>query len=167
MDAAIAIAFRTGDGYLEEVRRRLSSPSASLFDQAGVRAEEIYVAIEDLVWTRGAAILCFDHPLVQRVRDATDINLVQVSRRSRNVLIEIEQHNGAGPAWQYREHTPRRCTFSCRGELPATIKSALQGELLEKLVIPTAALQGVRIANVAGSGDGWLNVDVAPSWQLL
>ncbi len=132
-----------------------------------MRADEIDAAIEILVRTRAAAILRFDDPLVQRVRDATGINLVHVSRRSRNLLIEIEQVIGAGPSWQYRERTPLRCIFSCRGTLPATIETGLQGELLEKLVIPAAALQGVTIASVADSGDGWLNVDVAPSWQLF
>lgn len=149
------------------MRRGLSSPSASLFDQANVQPEELDAAIGHLVWRRAAAILRFDHPLVQQVREGTGINLVQVARRSRNLLIEIEQHSGAGPSWQYREHTPRRCTFSCRGQLPATIETALQGELLKKLVIPAAALQGIPIANVAGSGDGWLNIDVAPPWHLF
>lgn len=149
------------------MRRALSSPSASLFEQANVQPEELDAAIEDLVCAKAAAILRFDHPLVQRVRDGTGITLVQVTRRSRNLLIEIEQHSDVGPSWQYREHTRRRCTFSCRGQLPATIETALQGELLEKLVIPAAALQGIPIANVSGSGDGWLKIDVAPSWHLF
>lgn len=96
--------------YSDQMRRCLSLTSAALFDQAGVRADEIDAAIEDLVGTKAAAILRFNHPHVKRVRHATNINLVQVSRRSRNLLIEIEQHSGVGPSWQYREHTPRlRC----------------------------------------------------------
>ena len=149
------------------MRRRLSSPSASLFSAAGVQAEELDAAIDDLVWSKMPAILRLDHPLVQQVHAKTDVNLIQVSRRSRNLLIEIEQHCAKGPSWQYREHTPRRCTFSCRGQVPAPLEPPLQGALLETLVIPAAALQGVPIANVADSGDGWLNVDVAPSWQLF
>ncbi|WP_156351350.1 hypothetical protein [Sphingomonas sp. Leaf25] len=147
------------------MRRALSSPSTSLFEQANVQPEELDAAIEDLVWAKASAILRFDHPLLRQVRAATGVNLVQVARRSRNLLIEIEQRSEIGPSWQYREHTPRRCTFSCRGQLPATIETALQGELLEQLVIPAAALQGITIANVAKSGDGWLNIDVAPSWH--
>jgi len=149
------------------MRRGLSSPSASLFKQANVQPEGLDAAIEDLVWTKAPAMLRFDHPLVRQVRDSTGINLVQVARRSRNLLIEIEQHSGSGPSWQYREYTPRRCTFSCRGQLPATIETALQGELLERLVIPAAALQDITIASVAGSGDGWLNIDVVPPWHLF
>lgn len=121
--------------------------------------------MEDLVWGKVSAVLRPNHPLVQRVREATGINLVQISRRSRNLLIEIEQHGEDGPSWQYREHTPRRCTFSCRGQLPATIEAALQGELLEKLVIPAAAINNVTIANVGETGDGWLNVDVVTKWR--
>jgi hypothetical protein len=162
-----AIAFALLDLYMQRMRRSLSSPSASLFSQAGVRAGEFDAAIDDLVWAKAPAVLRFEHPLMQRVRDSTGINLIQVSRRSRNLLIEIEQHSGGGPSWQYREHTPRRCTFSCQGQLPVTIETALQGELLELLVEPAAALQGVMIAHVAPSGDGWLNVDVTPTWHIF
>ncbi|MEG8022989.1 hypothetical protein [Sphingomonas aerolata] len=94
MQTAIAFAFFVL--YLQRMRRSLSSPSASLFSQAGVRAGEFDAAIDDLVWAKAPAILRFDHPLMQRVRDGTGINLVQVSRRSRNLLIEIEQHSGGG-----------------------------------------------------------------------
>lgn len=149
------------------MRRGLSSPSASLFNQAGVRADDVYAAIEELVRVKASAFLRFDHPLLRAVRAATGINLVRVSRRSHNLLIEIEQHQDQWPSWQYREHTPRRCTFSCRGQLPATIETALQGELLEKLVIPAAALQGIKIEYVADSSDGWLKIDVAPTWHFF
>ena len=121
--------------------------------------------MEELVWSKMSAVLRLNHTLVRCVREATGINLVQISRRSRNLLIEIEQHGVDGPSWQYREHTPRRCTFTCRGQLPATIETALQGELLEKLVLPAVAINSVRIANVGETGDGWLNVNVVPEWR--
>jgi hypothetical protein len=121
--------------------------------------------MEDLVRAKTSAVLRPNHPLVQRVREVTGINLVHISRRSRNLLIEIEQHGDNGPTWQYRELTPRRCTFSCRGQLPSTIETTLQGELLEKLVIPAAALKAIKIANVGVTGDGWLSVDVTPNWH--
>jgi hypothetical protein len=147
------------------MRRHLSSPSSSLLDQAGLSAQEVDTAMDELVWAKMSAVLRAHHPLVRHVGDATGINLVQISRRSRNLLIEIEQHAKDGPGWQYREHTPRRCIFSCRGQVPAMIETALQGELLEKLVIPALALNKVTIANVSETGDGWLTINVVPDWR--
>ena len=149
------------------MQRHLSSPAKALFGEAEVSPQQIDAALDELVQARASTVLRIHHPLVQRVHAATGINLIQVSRRSRNLLIQIEQACETGPAWQYREHTPRRCTFACRGQLPDTIENALQGELLEKLVVPAAAMEGVVITKVGNTSDGWLTVDVAPTWHLF
>lgn len=149
------------------MKRYVSSPALALLGRSGLSPSDIDAALEDLVWGKGNAILWSNHPLVQRTRQASDINVVQISRRSRYLLLQIEQHKDGAPSWQYRELTPRSCTFSCRGYLPATIEVALNGELLEKLVIPAVAMGGTVIEQVGASGDGWLNVDVAPPWNLF
>lgn len=149
------------------MKRRVSSPALALCNQSGVSPHCIDAALEELVSTKSSAILRSGHPLVRRVRQATGISLTQISRRSRYLLIEIEQQKGSRPSWQYREHSPRNCTFSCRGELPATIEMALNGELLEKLVIPTHAMPDTVIEHLGPTGDGWLNVDVTPAWHTF
>ena len=103
------------------------------------------------------------HPLVRQIEQTTGINVVQIARKSRHLLIEIEQQCSE-PSWVYRERTPRNCNFSCAGDLPSTIELALQGVLLEKLVIPTAEMGKTTINYVGETGDGWLSVDVMPNW---
>lgn len=146
--------------------RHISGPTLKLLDQADLRADEIDAAIEGLVWGKAAAVLRHDHPLILQLRQASAINVVQIARRSRNLLIVIEEHGDAGPVWQYREHTRRRCTFSCRGEIPDTIQAALKDELLDKLV-HTAIAKSTLISGVTPSPDGWLNVDVVPEWHVF
>ena len=149
------------------MKRYLSSPARELFDRSGLSPAGVDIALEDLVWGKGSAILRSHHPLIQRIRQATDINVVQISRRSRYLLLQVEQQKDGAPSWQYREVTPRNCTFSCRGQLPTTIEVALNGELLEKLVKPEVATESTVIKHVGPTGDGWLTVDVMPPWHLF
>lgn len=149
------------------MKRYVSSPASSLIAQSGLSPDYINAALENLVWGKGSAILRSNHPLLQRIRQATEINVVQVSRRSRYLLMQIEQHKEGTPSWQYRELTPRNCIFSCRGQLPAAIEIALNGELFEKLVKPAIAMDDTVIERVGDTGDGWLSVDVTPAWHLF
>lgn len=149
------------------MKRYVSAPARALFDRAGLLPADIDAALEDLVWGKGSAILRSNHSLLQRTRQATEINVVQISRRSRYLLMQIEQHKDGAPFWQYRELTPRNCTFSCRGQLPATIEIALNGELLEKLVKPAVAMDDTVIERVGDTGDGWLSIAIKPSWTLF
>lgn len=149
------------------MKRYVSSPACELFDRSDVAPADIDAALEDLVWGKGSAVLRSNHSLVRRIRQATDINVIQISRRSRYLLLQIEQQKDNAPSWQYRELTPRNCTFSCRGQLPATIEVALNGELLDKLVKPAAAIEETIIKQVGATGDGWLAVSVTPPWHLF
>ena len=149
------------------MKRYISSPARELLGRADLAPADINAALEDLVWGKGSAILRSNHPLVERIQRATGINVVQVARRSRYLLMQIEQQKGGAPSWQYRELTPRNCTFSCRGQLPATIEVALNGELLEKLVKPAVAMGVTVINHVSDTADGWLAVDVTPPWHLF
>ncbi len=146
------------------MKRRLSRPTSALFGQADVSPDAVDHAIDDLVTGKASAVLRTNHPIVQQVRRTTDINLVQIARRSRYLLITVEQHGDRGPAWHYREITPRDCVFSCPGQLPPSIEEALNGELLETLVMPAVAMREVRIDHVGDTGDGWLSVQVTPTW---
>lgn len=147
------------------MKRHVSSPASELFRRAQVPPEDFDRALGGLVQAGASAILRRNHPLLESVRQATEINVVGVSRRSHYLLMTIEQHKDGKPSWQYREHSPRRCVFSCRGEIPATIEMALNGELLETLVKPTMALRKTVIRHVGPTGEGWLNVDVKPAWH--
>lgn len=149
------------------MKRRLSSPTNALLNHAGVTPGAIDAAIDDLVRAKASAVLHANHPTVAQIRRTTGINLVQIARRSRYLLIDIEQQTETGPLWQYREITPRHCNFACRGQLPVSIEIALNGELLETLVIPTVAMKGLRIDTVGDTGDGWLSVDVTPAWHVF
>lgn len=147
------------------MKRYVSSPALTVLGGAGLSPDHIYAALEDRIWGKGSAVLQANHLLVQRIREMTEINVVQIARRSRYLLCQIEQRKDEVPSWQYRELTPRNCTFSCRGQLPAAIEVALNGELLEKLVKPAAALEGTIIKHVGSTGEGWLDVDVTPTWH--
>lgn len=146
------------------MKRRLSRPTSALLGQADVVPDAVDSAIDELVTGKSSAVLRANHPIVQQVRHTTGINLVQISRRSRYLLITVEQHSEVGPVWQYRETTPRDCVFACPGQLPPSIEEALNGELLEKLVMPAVAMREVRIDHVGDTGDGWLSVQVTPTW---
>lgn len=136
------------------MRRHVSGPALELLGQAGLSPADIDAALEDLVWSKTSAILRSHHSIVQRIRQATGINVVQIARRSRCLLIEIEQHKDNAPSWQYREHTPRNCVVSCRGQPPDRIEIALHGALLEKLIRPALAMNGTIIDQLGTTGDG-------------
>lgn len=147
------------------MKRHISSPALELLRQAQLPPDDLDQALSGLVQARASATLRRNHPLLESIRRATSINVVDVSRRSRYLLMTIEQQKDGEPSWQYREHSPRRCVFSCRGEIPATIEVALNGALLEKLVRPTMALRKTVITHLGATGEGCLNVDVKPTWH--
>lgn len=147
------------------MKRQVSGPGLELLRQASIAPDALDSALGDLVGAGACAILRPNHPILEGIRQATRINVVNVSRRSRYLLITIEQQKDGKPSWQYREQSPRRCVFSCRGQLPAAIEVALNGELLEKLVRPTIALHRTVIQQIDPTGEGWLNVDVTPAWH--
>ena len=156
---------RSGTVQRAAMQRHVSGPARGLLDQAGLPPQDVDQALDALAAGRASTVLRSHHPLLQHIGKTTGINVVQIARRSRYLLVEVEQHRAGKPAWQYRERSPRSCTFSCRGQLPATIEEALNGELFEKLVKPAIAMTGTLISNVGETGDGWLSVAVAPPWH--
>lgn len=146
------------------MKRQISEPTLGLLAASGLSATEVDDAIDRLVAAQKATLLRKPHDIIQRIADQTGINVVGIARKSRHILIEIEQRKGGAAWWQYREHSPRRCIFSCRGQVPATIGTALNGVLLEQLVKPAIAMSGTTIGSVGSTTDGWLTVEVAPTW---
>lgn len=146
------------------MKRHISEPTLSLLTAARLSASDVDEALGKLVNDKRAALVRKPHAIIQRINDQTDINVVSIARKSRHILVEIEQRKSDTAWWQYREHSPRHCVFSCRGQLPATIEIALNGALLEKLVRPAIAMSGTTIESVGSTRDGWLEVGVTPSW---
>ena len=150
---------------MNHMKRHVSGPTLELLGQAGLAPEDVDSALQKLVWSKTSAILRKHDPLIARICDTTAIGVVQIARKSRYLLMEIEQRGDNGALWQYREQAPSKCIFSCVGQVPDLIESALNGELLEKLVIPAVAMAGMLISNIDETGDGWLNIDVVPPWH--
>lgn len=149
------------------MRRTISGPAQALLDRAGVSPEEIDTALGEMVSGKGIAILRAHHPLIRHIQQTTSINIVQIARRSRTLLIEIEQQRDNKPFWNYREHRPRWCTFSCPGILPDTIEIALHDQLLDKVVESAIAMTGTKITDVSKTDDGWLRFNVVPPWHIF
>lgn len=103
--------------------------------------------------------------MLTRMSDASGVDVVQVSRKSRYLLLEIEAVKEKRAHWLYRELAPRKCVFSCRAGLGETLKVALQGKLLAQLAVPHDAIAVTTIDQVQQTGDGWLSVDVTPRWE--
>jgi hypothetical protein len=148
-------------------RRHVSDPALELLEKANLPPVEIDAALEAVVWSSSGAVLRVSHPLLQRIAQASGVNVTEIRRRSRYLLIAIEQFDEQGASWQYREHTPRNCLFSCRGQVADGLAIGLGGELLEKLACPTPALSRSRIIDVSPADDMWLNVRVTPEWRLF
>lgn len=146
------------------MKRQISEPTLGLLVASGLSATNVDDAIDRLVASQKAALLRKPHDIIKQIADRTGINIVGIARKSRHILIEVEQRKADAAWWQYREHSPRRCIFSCRGQIPETIGTALNGALLEKLVRPAIAMSGTTIGSVGSTSDGWLTVEVAPIW---
>lgn len=147
--------------------RHVSAPALTLLQQAGLRPDEVDLTIDNLVHGKAAAILRRSHALLRRIEEASGITVVQIARRSRYLLITIEQRADGVPAWQYRELSPRRCTFSCPGQVPATTAVGLVGQPLYYLAQPMTGMEALVIEQINDTGDGWLVVDVAPVWSVF
>ncbi|EZP73055.1 hypothetical protein BV96_01245 [Sphingomonas paucimobilis] len=150
-----------------DMKRHLSGPTRELLRKSALLPDHLDEALNALVCCKASAVLRRDHPLIREIAKATSINVTQIARKSRYLLIEVEQSSADGPIWQYREHAPRNCIFSCMGNLPATAMAGLQGEPLAALVSPPLAMDGVMINRVEENGDGWLTVSVTPPWHLF
>lgn len=150
-------------------RRHVSVPALELLEKADLPPAEIDAALEALVGSSNGVVLRLNHPLLQRIAHASGVNVTQISRRSRYLLIAIEQFDQQGAYWQYREQTPRDCLFSCRGRLPNNLAISLSGELLKTLACPALApaIADTRIVDVNPVDDNWLNVRVTPEWRLF
>ncbi|QBM75166.1 hypothetical protein E2E30_04890 [Sphingomonas sp. AAP5] len=147
--------------------RHISKPALSLLRQANLTPGEIDLAIDALVDGKASAILRKGHALLRRIEEASGIIVVQIARRSRYLLITIEQATRNAPAWQYRELSPRRCLFSCPGQVPSTIAVGLVGLPLRHLADPMTGMEDLLINAISDTGDSWLVVDVTPVWSTF
>lgn len=147
--------------------RHVSRPALTLLERAALTPDEIDRAIDDLVRDKASAMLRKGHDLLRRIEEATGILVVQVARRSRYLLISIEQQIDAAPSWLYRELSPRRCLFSCPGQIPATAAVGLVGRPLRQLADPKTGVEDLIIKEIADTADGWLVVDVTPVWMAF
>lgn len=139
------------------MKRHLSGPTRELLRKAALLPDHLDDALNAPACCRASAVLRRDHALVRGIAEAPSINITQIARKSRYLLIEVEQSSADGPIWQYREHAPRNCV-SCMGKLPATAMTGLGGEPLNSLVSPPLAMDGVLINRIEENGDGWLTV---------
>lgn len=147
--------------------RHVSRPALTLLQRAALTPNEIDRAIDDLVLSKSSAMLRKGHDLLRRIEEATGVLVVQIARRSRYLLISIEQQIDAAPSWLYRELSPRRCLFSCPGKIPATATVGLVGHPLRHLADPKAGVEDLVINDIADTADGWLVVDVTPVWMAF
>jgi hypothetical protein len=149
------------------MRRHVSEITLRLLDGVGISPNELDVEIDARIARRSPAVLPKHHPMLMAMSQTANLNIVQVTRRSRYLLVEIEQWKESEPLWQYRELSPRRCSFACRSALPEVLASALAGKLLTHLAQPSSALNDTVITEVYPSIDGWLSVEVAPRWKAF
>lgn len=147
--------------------RQVSQPALRVFGQANLTPNEIDHAIDDLVLGKASAMLRQGHAVLRRIEEQTGIAVVQIARRSRYLLITIEQRAGDAPAWQYRELSPRRCLFSCPGKIPASAAAGLVGQPLHHLADPMPGMADIVIDAIDDTTDGWLVVDVTPAWLIF
>lgn len=149
------------------MKRQLSGPAVELLERSNLPPSEIDAALDALVQNKAGAVLYHNHPVVQHIAGSTGLNLVQIARKSRHLLIQIEQQNDHGPLWQYREQTPRSCTFACKGQIPLTAQSVLPGKPLSTLATTPLGMDQVIINQVIDDSGGWVTVSVTPPWHIF
>jgi hypothetical protein len=147
--------------------RHVSTPALALLRQAGLSPGDIDHAIDALVRDKASAMLRKGHGLLRRIEAASGVAVVQIARRSRYLLITIEQAADGAPSWQYREVSPRQCRFSCPGQIPATAAMGLVGQSLRHLARPMTGMDELVIEQISDTPDGWLLVDVTPAWSVF
>lgn len=143
--------------------RHVSAITLQLLEGAGLTAD----ALDREFDGRAPAVLRKAHPMLVAMSNAAGLNVVQAARRSRYLLIEIEQHESGATQWVYREKTARDCIFSCRGTLPDALQGALEGRMLGQLVDPHDAISATTIEHAVDIGAGWLAIGVSPRWETF
>lgn len=130
-------------------------------------ADDVDTALDALAGRGTKAKLYPGHAAMDDLREATGLNIVEIGRRHRRLLIKIEELINRRPGWAYREVSLKNCIFICPGIIPDAHKSALIGRPLSSLVDPHPALNDVRIKHISDSVDGWSEVYVDPDWIAL
>ncbi len=125
---------------------------------------DLDASLEALAGRRDVAKLHPGHALINDLRQATGLNVVEVGRRHRRLLVTIEELTHRRPGWAYREVSLNSCIFTCPGTIPDVHKSVLIGGPLSSLAHPHPALNNVRIKDITDSADGWSEVHVDPDW---
>lgn len=74
------------------MKRHLSRPTLAHVGDLWLTAAEVGGALGALAWEKAGAILPGHRLLLRRIPQATGINVAQVARKSRPLLIGIEQH---------------------------------------------------------------------------
>jgi hypothetical protein len=144
--------------------RHLSRPMASMLEAAGLTVDIVDDAIGEQIAKGRPSALRVGHPLVDRLRAETGLGVVLVGRRYRRLMLEIEQPVERAMRWIYREHSPVRSEFLCRGKIPETFAAGLGGEPLSRIADPPWQIGTAIIETVTVLHDGWLSVAITPCW---
>ena len=146
------------------LRRWLSDPLLNLLRQSPLGPVDIDASLDGLAGRRDVAKLRPGDAAIDDLRQATGLNVVEVGRRQRRLLMRIEELTNPGRGWAYREMSLNNCIFTCQGTIPDVCKLALIGRPLSSLFEPHPALNNVRIKHVTESDDGWSEVHFDPDW---
>lgn len=147
------------------MQRQISTPAIDLLSKGKTSPTDVEEALEARVARDSTAVLRIDHPLLRHIRESSKIPLVQIRRKSRHILIEIDSKEST-PVWMYREISPRHCRFTVRGRIPETILSILAGKRLESLASPiTDGLSKCEIIDIIQAEYDWLDVSINPDWR--
>lgn len=146
------------------LHRWLSDPLLYLLRQSSLGPADLDAALDVFARRRDVAKLHPGHAAIDDLRQTARLNIVEVGRRHRRLLVKIEELTNRRPGWAYREMSFNNCIFTCPGTIPDVNKSALVGRPLSSLAQPHPALNNVRIKYITDSADGWSEVHVDPDW---
>jgi len=164
MCAAIATAHHGTRTNSEVPQRWLSAPFSQLLADTPVTAAELDAELDTPAARRIAVTLRPPHPLIGSIRKASGLNVVEIGRRHRRLVVAVEEFGRRERSWFYREITRHTCIFGCPGTAPEQKKSTLIGGPLAALADPHPALNAALILQIDDTSDGWSEVRLDPDW---
>lgn len=167
MCAAIATIRHETRTSIEVPQRWLSAPLSQLLANTPVTAAELDAEFDLPAARRIAVMIRPPHPLIGSIQEATGLNVVEIGRRHRRLIVAIEEFDRRDRSWFYREITRHACIFGCPGVVPEQKKGLLVGGALAALAAPHPALNAARILQIDDTSDGWSEVRLDPGWLMF
>ncbi len=146
--------------------RYVSAPLLHLLTVAQISPSAVHASIVKARTSNQHLRLRPGHVFLQRIHEASGLNVIEIALRYGRLLMTIEQLKDRRISWFYNEYKGSLCAFRCPAQVPEATLIAARGRPLQTIVDLPAPLGAVKIIGIdeEHGHNGTVSLKLAPDW---